>query len=165
VVQSKPSKSARKREYQAVQELGEKLIDLKESELDSLTLPEELRTAVSAAKRMKSHGALRRQKQLIGKLMRQTDADQIRADLHRFGASERSAKQLFASAEQWRDRLVAEDSHAWDAFITETGSDDATLQQLLAELTATVNERREKFLRKEIFRRIHAILVARTQAG
>ena len=64
----KPSKTARKREQLALQELGEYLIPLKSNDLDSIGLNEELLTAVRAATRIKSHGALRRQKQLIGKL-------------------------------------------------------------------------------------------------
>lgn len=162
---TKPSKSARKREFLALQELGENLIDLKALELDSLGLDEELHNAVRAAQCMKSHGALRRQKQLIGKLMRQVDAEPIRAALNRLRADDLSARRVFAASERWRDRLVAEDPGAWDAFLSETGCDDTELKQLIAELARTIDTRREKFLRRQIFRRIHAILVTQTQGG
>jgi ribosome-associated protein len=132
VANTKPSKSARKREFLALQELGENLIDLKALELDSLGLDEELQNAVRAAQRMKSHGALRRQKQLIGKLMRQVDAEPIRAALNRLRADDLSARRVFAASERWRDRLVAEDPGAWDAFLSETGCDDTELKQLIA---------------------------------
>jgi len=80
----KPSKSARKREYLARQQLGEDLIPLLESELRSLGLDEDLLDAVLEAKRMKKRGALRRQKQYIGKLMgRLEDPESIRAALER----------------------------------------------------------------------------------
>ncbi|NIA28230.1 MAG: DUF615 domain-containing protein, partial [Desulfobulbaceae bacterium] len=79
---SKPSKSARKREHLALQKLGEQLIALNESELDSLSLEDRLLRAVQAARRMKAHGALRRQKQLIGKLMKNVDAEPIRIALN-----------------------------------------------------------------------------------
>ena len=65
----KPSKSARKREYLALQKLGEELIALRESELQSVPLDEGLLEAVMEAHHIKAHGALRRQKQYIGKLM------------------------------------------------------------------------------------------------
>lgn len=77
----KPSKSARKREYLALQKLGEELITLKESELASLPLDENLLEAVLEARQMKAHGALRRQKQYIGKLMRHVDPEPIRAEM------------------------------------------------------------------------------------
>ena len=80
---SKPSKSARKREYLALQKLGEELVTLRESELLSIPLDEDLLEAVQEARRIKAHGALRRQKQYIGKLMRHVDPEPINAALER----------------------------------------------------------------------------------
>jgi ribosome-associated protein len=77
----KPSKSARKREYIALQKLGEELIVLKQSDLDSLPLDDNLREAVMEAQQIKAHGALRRQKQYIGKLMRHIDPEPLRAEM------------------------------------------------------------------------------------
>lgn len=79
----KPSKSARKREYLALQKLGEELIALHESDLQEMGLDEELLEAVLDARQIKSHGALRRQKQYIGKIMRQVDPEPIRAAMKR----------------------------------------------------------------------------------
>jgi len=77
----KPSKSARKREYIALQKLGEELIALKESDLDGLPLDDRLREAVMDARQIKAHGALRRQKQYIGKLMRHIDPEPLRLEM------------------------------------------------------------------------------------
>ena len=81
--ESKPSKSARKREYLALQKLGEELVTLRESDLRSMPLDEDLLEAVQEARRIKAHGALRRQKQYIGKLMRHVDPEPINAALER----------------------------------------------------------------------------------
>ncbi|NIV18614.1 MAG: DUF615 domain-containing protein [Woeseiaceae bacterium] len=153
------SKSERKRQQLALQELGEKLIALKESELDELTLDERLLKAIRDASGIKSHGALRRQKQLIGKLMREVDPEPIRAALARFTADDMHEKRLFASAEKWRDRLVSDGADAIEAFNTETGTDDPRLRKLLAELEVAYDERSEKTVRRKIFRRVHEILV------
>ena len=118
----KPSKTARKREQQALQDLGEHLIPLKNSELDAIGLSEGLLQAVRAATRMKSHGALKRQKQLIGKLMRQADADLVRARLDTLGARDRAEKQMFANAEKWRDKLLAGGSRQLQEFETASGA-------------------------------------------
>jgi len=83
VDESKPSKSARKREYLALQKLGEELVTLRESDLLSIPLDEDLLDAVQEARRIKAHGALRRQKQYIGKLMRHVDPEPINAALER----------------------------------------------------------------------------------
>ncbi len=80
---SKPSKSARKREYLALQKLGEDLIELKESDLRRMELDDDLLDAVLDARKIKSRGALRRQKQYIGKIMRHVDAEPIRAAMER----------------------------------------------------------------------------------
>lgn len=81
---TKPSKSARKRAYLALQKLGEELITLREPDLQSLPLDEELLDAVLEARGIKAHGALRRQKQYIGKLMgRIEDPELIRQALER----------------------------------------------------------------------------------
>jgi ribosome-associated protein len=81
---TKPSKSEKKRAFLALQKLGEELITLRESELQSLPLDEDLREAVMEARRIKARGALRRQKQYIGKLMGALDdTQQIREALER----------------------------------------------------------------------------------
>jgi len=79
VTASKPSKSARKRDYLALQKLGEELLTLQQAGLESLPLDEDLLAAVMAARQIKAHGALRRQKQYIGKLMRRLDPEPLRA--------------------------------------------------------------------------------------
>ncbi len=82
-MESKPSKSARKREYLALQKLGEELLTLRESDLLDMELDEDLLEAVLEARQMRSRGALRRQKQYIGKLMRHIDPEPLRIALAR----------------------------------------------------------------------------------
>ncbi len=159
----KPSKNARKREQHELQKLGEYLIPLKNSDLDCIGLSEDLLIAVRAAAKIKSNGALRRQKQLIGKLMGQADADLIRTRLDGLGARERAEKNLFAKAERCRDSLLRDGQPAFDNFSAETGGSDDELRSLLAELAVTINERSEKTLKRQVFRRVHAILVRISQ--
>ncbi len=156
---NKPSKNARKREQQALVKLGEQLVALKDSELVTIELSEELLKAIRAAAGMKSHGALRRQKLLIGKLMRQANAEQIRIELAALGASDRREKKLFAGAERWRDKLISDNKQALADFETHIGASDAELRQLLDDLKMAANDRTEKTLKRQVFRRIHDILV------
>ena len=68
------SKSARKRAAHTAQKLGEELVRLKVAELETLGLPEELYDAICEAQRIKnSRGGVARQRQYIGKLMREID--------------------------------------------------------------------------------------------
>lgn len=64
-----------------MQKLGEELINLKKADLELLELDPDLLQAVLTARQIKSNGALRRQKQYIGKLMRYQDPEPIRAGL------------------------------------------------------------------------------------
>ena len=75
------SKSARKRMALQAQRLGEALIDLKDADLDSLGRPERLLEAVRAARAIKSRGAAARQRQYIGRLMRDIDLETLRGAL------------------------------------------------------------------------------------
>jgi len=104
----RPSKSARKRAAHAVQDLGERLVELNETELDALELPDALREALRAARRIGSRAALARQRQYIGKLMRELDPEPIRAALgaRRMRAARES--ELFRRIDAWRERLILE---------------------------------------------------------
>ncbi len=156
---SKPSKSARKRETLELQRLGEELIELSESELGSLGLDDALENAVRDAQQIKSHGALRRQRQLIGKLMRHIDPAPLRKGLAKLRAEDVRNKRIFSKAERWRDRIVSEGNAALQEFEAETGETDVGLGKLMAELDVAFSERAEKTLRRQIFRRVHEILV------
>ena len=156
---SKPSKSAQKRETLELQRLGEELIELSGAELASIPLDAALRDAVRDAQRIKSRSAARRQKQLIGKLMRDANAATIRAELAKLRVADVRNKRTFAAAEKWRDRIVGEGSTALDQFETETGAAQPELHRMLADLEVAFSERAEKTLRRQIFRRIHEILV------
>jgi ribosome-associated protein len=106
--QQRPSKSERKRAAHAAQDLGEALIALKDADLEALDLPERLVDAIRDARRIPSRGGGARQRQYIGKLMRDIDLEPIRAALT--ARSEQSAREaeLFKRLEQWRERLITE---------------------------------------------------------
>lgn len=157
---SKPSKSARKRENLERQKLGERLIALNDSELAALPLDDELRSAIHAAARISSRGALRRQKQLIGRLMRQVDPLPIQNALAALGADDRATKRLFASAERWRDRIVADGGPAVAALEATVGERDDELRSLFHDLQTAPHEPAERAVRRRIFRHVHALLAA-----
>jgi ribosome-associated protein len=104
----RPSKSAAKREAQALQELGEALIAMPDAQLDALPLPEIVRDAVLAARRITSRGALVRQRQLIGKLMRKIDVTPIREAIGKQEEAQRGDARRFKRMEAWRDRMLRE---------------------------------------------------------
>jgi ribosome-associated protein len=104
----RPSKSARKRAAHAAQHLGEELVRLREAELTALALPEALAEAIRAARRITSRAGLARQRQYIGKLMREIDPEPIRAALDSRRQADAAETERFKRIEHWRERLVSE---------------------------------------------------------
>ena len=155
---SNPSKSAIKRDYLELQQLGETLLSLNDADLVSLQLDDRLLAAVRRAKSIKSRSALRRQKQLIGKLMRDIDPHPVRAGIAALKSDDLRSKRIFSSAERWRDRFVSDGNSALDEFQAQTGSVDDELRALLSEYHAAASDKAEKTVRRQIFRRIHHIL-------
>lgn len=75
------SKTQRKKDMKALQELGETLMKLPESQLAKIPLPEDLLELIHFARTLKSHEAKRRHLQYVGKKMRHIDADAIKLAL------------------------------------------------------------------------------------
>lgn len=100
------SKSQKKREAHALQAMGMELLTIKERDLEQFELPPELFAAVREAKKLKSHGAMRRHAQLIGKLMRRVDAERIAEALQAHKDKHQAVTADFHEAERWRDKLM-----------------------------------------------------------
>ena len=77
------SRTQKKNEDRALQRLGEQLVALPFGQLETMGLPEELLTAIEFARKIRSHGARRRQIQYIGALMRHIDPQPIETALDR----------------------------------------------------------------------------------
>jgi ribosome-associated protein len=103
------SKTRRKREMQARQDLGEQLVELSAARLAALRLPERLLDAVLQAKRISKFGALRRQLQYVGRLMREVDVTPIEAQLELWRGQSRQTSAYLHRIERWRERLLASD--------------------------------------------------------
>lgn len=72
-----PSRSAKKRESTALQKLGEWLAKLKPEERAGLDLPADLLEALEQYGRMPDHESRRRQRQFIGRLMRELPPETV----------------------------------------------------------------------------------------
>jgi len=104
-----PSKTKRKQEMHALQDIGEQLVGLNKDRLAQINLPETLLDAVIEAKRLTGHEARRRQMQYLGKLMRSVDEEPIRAKLDEWNNVTRVQAAKFHLLERWRERLLTEE--------------------------------------------------------
>lgn len=102
------SKTKLKAEADAQQAIGKKLIDLSKDKLIKLDLPEALFDAVMEAKRLTANGAVRRQLQYLGRLMRDVDCAPIVEQLQAWEGKNVQENARFHTMERWRSRLIAE---------------------------------------------------------
>jgi len=155
---ARPSKS--KRNAHDAQKLGEELIQFKELDLKAFELPESLYDAIIEARRLTSRHALVRQKQLIGKLMREIDLEPIRAVFASRGEKAAQETQRFKRVEQWRDRLVAEGLPALDELMKTRPGMDRT--EWTARVSAAVAERQKLAASgpasRDLFKHLRALL-------
>ena len=143
-----------------LQKLGEALIELPERELQGLPLPENLREAVELARSLSKRGALYRQKQYIGKLMRDIDTEAIERAITLTQQQRRAAAREFHEIESWRDRILANGESGVDAFLTShPQANRRQLHMLLrqAGVRAEVDARRA---RRALFRYLASVLHA-----
>lgn len=106
-----PSKTQRKKDMHALQEIGEQLVELDPRKLAEFDLPEILMDAINLARPLNKHGARRRQMQYIGKLMRNIDVLPIQAKLDSWHQASLHQTARLHQLERWRERLLT-DEHA-----------------------------------------------------
>lgn len=138
------SKSERKRQATAMQDVGAELVKLSDEQLARIDLPEDLREALLECKRFNKHEAVRRQMQYIGKLMRGIDTAPIVGQLMALKAPSRRQTALFHVAEKWRDELQA-DPAALARFEREFPAADVALVRRLLGAARTTRQARELF--------------------
>ncbi len=146
------SKSQLKREAHALQELGEQLIAMKPADLVDLPLPDNLAQAISDARGMQ-RGALKRQRQYIGKLMRDIDPEPIQTalDLRSQQAMEQNRQQH--KFEEWRDRLIQEgDKALGEALETFPTADRQQLRQMIRQARKEAEQNKPPRTSRNLFR-------------
>ncbi|WP_091189592.1 ribosome biogenesis factor YjgA [Formivibrio citricus] len=148
------SKSEMKRDMLALQELGEALIPLDKKLLATLNLPEKLYDALIEAKRLTAHGAISRQKQYIGKLIRNVDPAPIRELLDKIaGVSDRHSAWLHR-LERLREQLMT-DPKALEKLLEECPTMDI---QRMRQLVRNAQKEREQTKPPKAFREIFQLL-------
>ncbi|VUZ27680.1 Uncharacterised protein [uncultured Comamonas sp.] len=107
------TRSDQKKESEALQTLGQELLELHPKTLERLQLPEKLLDALHEYQRLTSFEARRRQLQFVGKLMRKLEDSEVaaaRTALHEQRSGTGPEQTQILLAEQWRDRLIADDA-------------------------------------------------------
>lgn len=101
------SKTNRKKEALHLQALGEKLVKMPAHLIRDIDMPAEIHEAVKFAKTLKSRGALRRQMQYIGTLMREIDPAPVQEAIENIEHGNYKKAGEFKDTELLRDELIA----------------------------------------------------------
>lgn len=157
------SKSQRKRDMTALQDLGSELEALAKDRLARVPMPESLADAIHAARKITSHEGKRRQMQFVGKVMRSLDDDEvaaIQAALEGFKGTSKAETAKLHLIERWRELLLADDAMLTKFLGEHPGIDVQAVRNIIR------NARKEKELGKppkyyrELFQAIKAALDA-----
>jgi len=153
------SKSQVKREMQAFQELGRRLVELKPSQLEKLELTDKLRAALEEAHRHTARGALKRHLSFVGKLVReQPDIDAIQTYVDRLDSSSQVHAQYFHQLERWRDRLLTGKPEEQQAFIDAyPDADRQIIRQLVRQAGKEAAENKAPTAARKLFKLIREI--------
>lgn len=153
------SKSQRKRDATASQELGRDLLRLSVEAMKSIELPESLAKALDDARRIKKNSALNRQLQYIGKLMRNIDVEPIREQYLKLTNHYGQDVKKFHHIEEWRDRLLAEGDKALEDLLNEApNADRQHLRQLIRQSAKETKLNKPPKSAREIFKYLKTLL-------
>ncbi len=100
------SKSQRKRDAHELLDLAKKLIAMPESRLKRMPMDDDLREEIEFARRIRAHGARKRQLMTVGKMLRKRDTDELADAVNDIDQKNRRVNARFHQIEAWRNRLV-----------------------------------------------------------
>lgn len=152
------SKSQVKREFHALQDLGERLTTLKPDLLNRLPLTDGLRKALADAPKHTANIARKRHIQFIGKLMRDQDVAAILTLIDQLDASTRQYNERFHGLERWRDRLLSGDDAVLDSFVGDyPEADRQHLRQLIRQAQHEAAQSKPPASSRKIFKYIREL--------
>ncbi len=153
------SKTQIKREVEALQVIGTKLLTLSKQQQSKVEMSETLRAALLESTRIKQREAMRRHMQYIGRIMRTEDHEAIAARIALFDSSSAAHNKLFHSLEHERDALIGENSAAEvQKFLEENPDIDIQhFRQLVRQSIKELSEGKKTTSRKKLFKYLREV--------
>jgi len=153
------SKTQRKRECDDVLELGEKILQLSKEELSQFEMDDELSHAFEEGQRIKSHGALKRQKHFIAKLLRNRDIEPLTKELNRILHKHDVHSAEFKRMEKWRDTIIEDGDKGINSFLEKYPTADRHhLRQLVRNAAKEKQNNKPPAAYRTIFKYIREIV-------
>jgi len=153
------SKTQIKREMEALQELGKKLLSLSKSQQQKVSMSDTLRAALEEATRIKQREAMRRHLQYIGRIMRTEDHESISNRINLFDSTSAAHNKMFHKLEMIRDNLCSEHSmEAMHSYLEENSDIDMQhFRQLVRQAKKEAEKGDKTTSRKKLFKLLRDI--------
>jgi ribosome-associated protein len=152
------SKTKLKAEADAAQAVGKKLVDLPKEKLQKLNLSEALYEAVIEAKRITANGAIRRQMQYLGRLMRDIDIAPIVDQLSRWEGKHSEENARFHGMERWRTRLLSSTDAVAEFITAYPHADSQQLRTLIRNAQKEEASQKPPKSSRELFKLIREVI-------
>ncbi len=155
-----PSKSARKRQMTALQDLGESLTTLSEKQLAKVPIEDpRLLEAIREARRIRSNSARKRQLQYVGKLMRSVDPEPIQAALDAMRQVHHRQTESFHELEQLREAVLVAGPAGADLVLRRwPRADRQQLRQLILQHQRELKADKPPTASRKLFRYLRQLL-------
>ncbi|UGQ45719.1 ribosome biogenesis factor YjgA [Massilia endophytica] len=108
----RPSKTELKRQSDALQELGQELVEQPRDRVKRVPMPEDVRDAILECQNIKNHEGRRRQLQFVGKKMRTLSDEEvalIRQTIEGWKGASKADTAALHALERRREKLLADD--------------------------------------------------------
>jgi ribosome-associated protein len=153
-----PSKTKIKKQMHELRDLGKELTELGKDQLAQLDLPENLRDAIREMKNINKFGAIKRQMQYIGKLMRDVDTAPILAKLDAWKGKSQHHIAYMHQLERWRDRLMENDAALTELLAAHPEADAQRLRTLIRNAQKEMEAGKPPKNFREIFQVLREII-------
>lgn len=153
----RPSKSQKKRDAHALQDIGTQLVALSAEQLKRIDMPDSLRIAIAETQRTRSHEGLRRQMQYVGKVMRGIDTAPLIEALDVIRGQSAAAVAREHMLERMRERLMADEQVLGDIAAQWPGADLTRLRTLRRNALREREQNRPPRAFREIFRELRQL--------
>ncbi|MFZ6674482.1 ribosome biogenesis factor YjgA [Undibacterium sp. Rencai35W] len=163
----RPSKSQLKRESDALQKLGQELIDQPRDRVKRVPMPEDVRDAILECQTIKDHEGRRRQLQFVGKKMRTLDEAEvalIQKTIDSWKGKSKSDTAAMHALERKREKLLTDDKALTELLEQNPELDVQHLRTLIRNARKEQAENKPPKAYREIFQILKEIQVAQRAA-
>jgi len=150
-----PSKTRRKQQAKAVEQLAEQLATMSANQFAHLQLADDLTREVEIARTTRGRGSQKRQVKHLAAVLRQREAElqQVLAQMQKLDQVAHSEKRQFHQLEQLRDRLC--NLAGFDAAFRDMLEQFPQIDRnVIGRLARSVHQHGDKRASREIFRRL-----------